>query len=211
MNSTTPSQLTGTFPAAVRRAQSPALARATLVLALLVAAGSLPLAAQEPAVKAAPAPTAAERAKLLAAARQIMTAQKYCAVITVDAQGRAQVRTINPFPPEEDMTVWFATGSQTRKVQELKANPHVVVYYADHQNGTGYVQLAGRAVLVSDRAEIDRRRRAYWAQSFPGDKNLVLVKVVPERLDVINYAAGVNGDRVTWRSPSIELAPQPKP
>ncbi len=207
---TTSSQLTGTSPAAVCRALKSAAGRATLGLGLLVAAASVPLAAQEPATKAAPIP-AAERAKLLAAARQIMTGQKYCAFITVDAEGRPQIRTINPFPPEEDMTVWFATGSQTRKVAELKANPHVAVYYADHQNGTGYVQLTGRAVLVSDKAEIDKHRRGYWAQSFPNDKNLILVKVVPERLDVINYAAGVNGDRVTWRSPSIELTPQPKP
>ncbi len=154
---TTSSQPTGLSPAAVRGIHPSALARATLGLALLVAAGSVPLAAQE--TKAAP-PPAAERAKLLAAARQIMTAQTYCAFITVDAEGRPQVRTINPFPPEEDMTVWFATGVQTRKVAELKANPHVAVYYADHKNATGYVQLSGRAVLVSDKAEIDRHRRA---------------------------------------------------
>ncbi len=184
----------------------------TACAALLLAAALSPGAAQEPkpAEKAAPTaqPSAAERQKLLDAARQIMTAQTYCAFITVDADGRPQVRTVNPFPPEEDMTVWFATGIQTRKVAGIRANPHVAVYYADHKNATGYVQLTGRAVLVSDKAEIERHRRAYWTQAFPGDKNLVLVKVIPERLDVVNYAAGVNGDKVTWRSPSIELGPK---
>ena len=141
----------------------------------------------------------------IAAARQIMGAQQFCAFITLDEKGLPQVRTINPFAPEEDMTVWFATGVQTRKVAEIKANPHVAVYYADHANGTGYVQLSGTAVLVSDKAEIERHRRAYWAQAFPNDRNLVMVKVVPERLDVINYKAGVTGDSVTWRSPSIPL------
>ncbi|HEX9107130.1 MAG TPA: pyridoxamine 5'-phosphate oxidase family protein [Longimicrobiales bacterium] len=180
----------------------------TACAALLLAAALAPVAAQEarPAEKAAPA--APERQKLLDAARQIMTAQTYCAFITADGDGRPQVRTVNPFPPEEDMTVWFATGIQTRKVAEIRANPHVAVYYADHKNATGYVQLSGRAVLVSDKAEIDKRRRGYWAQAFPGDKNLVLVKVIPERLDVVNYAAGVNGDKVTWRAPSIELTPK---
>ncbi len=205
---TTSPRISGRSPAARGSARALTPTRATLVLGLILAAAPLALRAQEPAQQKAAPPAAAERARLIAAARQIMGAQKYCAFITVDAQGLPQVRTINPFPPEEDMTVWFATGSQTRKVAELKANPHVAVYYADHQNGTGYVQLSGRAVLVSDKAEIDRRRRAYWTQSFPGDKNLVLVKVIPERLDVINYAAGVNGDRVTWRSPSIELGPK---
>lgn len=205
---TTEPQVPGLPTAAGRIARRHPFPRVALVLGLVAAAAPLALRAQEPAPQVKAAPAAAEREKLLAAARQIMTAQTYCAFITVDADGRPQVRTINPFPPEADMTVWFATGSQTRKVAELKANPHVAVYYADHKNATGYVQLSGRAVLVSDRAEIDRHRRAYWTQAFPGDRNLVLVKVIPERLDVINYAAGVNGDKVTWRSPSIELTPK---
>lgn len=179
--------------------------------ALALALAPAGLAAQKPAsvapaTKAAPTTSPAERAKLIEAAREIMTAQTYCAFITVDANGRAQVRTVNPFPPEKDLTVWFATGIQTRKVAEIRHNPHVVVYYADHAKPTGYVALAGTAVLVSDKAEIERHRRAYWAQAFPGDKNLVLVKVVPERLDVLNYKAGTKADSVTWRTPSIDLS-----
>jgi len=192
------------------------IAASTACAALLfVAAVMSPAGAQEPRVaqKAAPAataPSAAERARLIAAARQIMTAQQYCAFITVDRDGRPQVRTVNPFPPEEDMTVWFATGVQTRKVQEIKDNPRVALYYADHAKATGYVQLSGKAVLVSDKQEIERHRRAYWTQAFPGDKNLILVKVVPDHLDVINYAAGATGDSITWRSPSIDLVPPKK-
>jgi general stress protein 26 len=161
-----------------------------------------------PAAAAAQAPTpAVQREQLIAAARQIMGAQTYCAFITVDSAGRPQVRTVNPFPPEEDMTVWFATSTLTRKVRQIRANPHVALYYADHAQATGYVQLSGRAELVSDPQEIARHRRAYWQRSFPGDRNLVLVKVVPERLDVLNYAAGTPVDSVTWRTSSIELGP----
>ncbi len=180
-------------------------AKSTPAMVAVLAAGLIPLAARAQETKAAPPPTAEYKAKVIAAAREIMNAQQFCAFITVDQKGLPQVRTINPFPPEEDMTVWFATGVQTRKVAEIKANPHVAVYYADHANGTGYVQLSGTAVLVSDKAEIDRHRRAYWAQAFPNDKNLIMVKVVPERLDVVNYKAGMTADTVTWRSPSIPL------
>jgi general stress protein 26 len=170
-----------------------------------LAAALVPAAARAQETKAAPPPAAEYREKVIAAARQIIGAQQFCAFITLDEKGLPQVRTVNPFAPEEDMTVWFATGVQTRKVAEIKANPHVALYYADHGNGTGYVQISGTAVLVSDKAEIERHRRAYWAQSFPNDKNLIMVKVVPDRLDVINYKAGVTGDSVTWRSPSIPL------
>lgn len=154
--------------------------------------------------KRSPAP---ERAKATAAAREIMTAQTYCALITLDEAGRPQVRTMSPFAPEEDLTVWFATNTRSRKVREIRRDPRVTLYYADHSNGSGYVALAGRAVLVEDMAEIQKRKRAYWDHAFPGLKNLVLVKVVPERLDVLNYKSGPAVSSETWRTPSIELGP----
>jgi general stress protein 26 len=153
-----------------------------------------------------------ERARLIAAAREIMGAQTYCALVTIDETGRPQVRTMNPFPPEEDMTVWFATNTRSRKVREIRRDPRVALYYSDHAKAIGYVQITGHAVLVDDKEEILKRKRAYWDQAFPGLQNLVLVKVVPERLDVLNYEAGVQADPETWRTPSIDLAPAaPRP
>ena len=171
------------------------------------------LAAAAPSQDTPPAgstpPAAVDRAGLLAAAREVMAAQTYCALVTIDETGRPQVRTMNPFPPEEDMTVWFATNTRSRKVREMKRDPRVTLYYSDHENAIGYVALQGRAVLVDDRSEILKRKRAYWDQAFPGLKNLVLIKVVPERLDVLNYKAGTQADPETWRTPSIELVPAP--
>jgi general stress protein 26 len=154
-----------------------------------------------------PSSPADERARLVAAAREIMAAQTYCALVTIDETGRPQVRTMNPFPPEDDMTVWFATNTRSRKVREMRRDPRVALYYSDHAKAIGYVQIAGHAVLIDDRQEILKRKRAYWDQAFPGLQNLVLVKVVPERLDVLNYKAGVQADSETWRTPSIELGP----
>ncbi len=184
------------------------LASAALALAtLIVVAQPGALRAQE--TKAAPAPGdylgGSTREQLIAAAREIMNAQQYCAFITVDKEGRAQVRTVNPFPPDENMVVWFATRDNTRKAQEVRDNPHVVMYYADHSKATGYVALSGRAELVTDKAEIQKRHRAYWDQAFPGQKGLVLVKIVPEHLEVINYKAGTKQDSVTWRAPNFKM------
>ncbi len=149
-----------------------------------------------------PAP---DRARLIAAAREIMGAQTYCALVTLDESGRPQVRTMNPFPPEDDMTVWMATNTASRKVRQIRKDPRVCLYYADHSKATGYVTVTGRAVLVDDMREILKRKREYWDQAFPGLKNLVLIKVVPEQLDVLNYKQGVLNDTVTWRVPSIKL------
>ncbi len=145
------------------------------------------------------------RADLIAAAREIMTAQQYCALITLDEEGRPVARTMNPFPPEDDMTVWIATSTLTRKVQQIRHDPRVTLYYADHSKATGFVAISGHAVLVDDRAEMIKRKRAYWDQAFPGFKNLVLIKVIPERMDVLNYKAGALNDPVTWRTPSAEF------
>ncbi len=152
-------------------------------------------------------PPVQDRAKLIAAAREIIQAQTYCALITIDQDGRPQVRTMNPFPPEEDMTVWIATSTKTRKVQQMRRDPRVCLYYADHSKATGYVAITGKAVLVDDMNEILKRKRAYWDQAFPGLKNLVLIKVIPEQIDVLNYKQGVVADTVTWRTPSIDLGP----
>lgn len=64
-------------------------------------------------------PQAPDRGKLIAAAREIMQAQTYCALITIGENGRPQVRTMNPFPPDENLVVWFATNTNSRKVQEI--------------------------------------------------------------------------------------------
>jgi hypothetical protein len=50
-----------------------------------------------------------------------------------------------------------------------------------------------------------KRKRAYWDSAFPGFKNLVLIKVVPGRIDVLNYNRGALGDPETWRTPSIDF------
>jgi general stress protein 26 len=158
----------------------------------------------------APAEEAAkprDKAALVAAAREIMAAQTYCALVTIDETGRPSVRTMNPFPPEEDMTVWMATNTNSRKVEHIKRDPRVTLYYANHGTAIGEVALVGRAELTADPAEIQKRKRAYWDQAFPGLKNLTLIKVVPERLEVVNYKAGLNNDPATFRAPSVELGP----
>lgn len=161
-----------------------------------------------PAFAQAPAsPSKPDKATVLAAAREIMAAQTYCALVTIDATGRPQVRTMNPFPPDEDMVVWMATNTNSRKVAQIRKDPRVALYYADHKTAIGEVAINGRAELVDDMKEILARKRAYWDQAFPGLKNLTLIKVVPERVEVVNYKAGLNGDPATFQAPAVELGP----
>ena len=90
-------------------------------------------------------------------------------------------------------------------MQEIKNNPRVCLYYADHGQATGYVAITGNAVLVDDMEEKFKRKRDYWSQAFPDWKYLILVKVIPEKLEIINYKHGMLNDPITWSPPSIEF------
>ena len=148
-----------------------------------------------------------DRAAVIAAARERMATQKYCALVTLDETGRPSVRTMNPFPPDEDMSVWFATKDVTRKIKEITRDPRVTVYYSDHAQAAGYVTITGRAELITDMAVIKARWRDYWTKAFPDPRSIVLIKVVPEKLEVLYYTKGMQGDSVTWRPPSVEVTP----
>ncbi|NJK87603.1 MAG: pyridoxamine 5'-phosphate oxidase family protein [Bacteroidales bacterium] len=69
------------------------------------------------------------RDTLILAAREIIQSTHFCALITIE-KGQPHVRTMNPFPLEEDMVIWFATSRNSRKVKEIKKKPNVTVYYA---------------------------------------------------------------------------------
>jgi general stress protein 26 len=149
-----------------------------------------------------------ERDSLIAAAKEIIASQTYCALATIDSSGYPDVRTMNPFPPDDDMSVWMATNTRSLKVREIRKNPKVSLYYADHSKATGNVTITGTAVLVSDTMEIQKRKREYWKQAFPDWKYLVLIKVIPERMEVLNYKRGKYNDPVTWATQIVEF---PKP
>jgi len=171
----------------------------------VILAAALMLAIPSPVAGQDKPQTPPDPAKVLAAAREIMGAQQYCGLITLDAAGLPQIRTMNPFPPDEGMVVWMATNTRSRKVEEIRKDPRVSLYYADHANAIGYVALTGKAVLVDDMKEVLKRKRAYWDSAFPGLKNIVLIKVIPERIDVINYKQKLAGDPATWRTASIPV------
>ena len=140
---------------------------------------------------------------LLLAAREIIRSAPFCALATIDSAGQPQVRTMNPFPVEDEMVIWFATGRTSRKVTEIKNNPKVSVYFADHSSAKGYVAINGTAEILDDKELLVKMKRAYW-EGIPNWQDIfVLIKITPVTIDVINYAHGISGDPKTSRSPTI--------
>ena len=141
--------------------------------------------------------------KLLSVAKDIMISAKTCALITLDSEGRPRVRVMDPFIPENDFTVWFGTNPKTRKVEQIKNNPKVTLYYLE-PNGSGYVMLHGLATLVNDQAEKDKRWKAEWEAFYPNKQDdYLLIKISPQWLEVISYSHGILGDPDTWEPPKV--------
>jgi general stress protein 26 len=164
---------------------------------LLLAAG-LAVCGRSAAAQATPI-----RMDLPTAARSIVDAAVYATFITIDQGGQPQARTVQPVAPDSNWVVWFATNPRTRKVAELRANPRATMHYFDRAR-LSYVTLSGRATLVTDLAQ----KRAHWNPAWTPfyadqDTSVVLVRMVPDRIEVVSAKLGVTGDSATWRPPSF--------
>ena len=156
--------------------------------------------------QASPAPTPG-RAAILKAAREVMVKARYCDLVTIGPGGQPQARPVDPFPPEDGLTVWIATNPLTRKVKEIRDDARVTLMYLDPA-GDGYVTVIGQATLVSDPAEKARRWKddwlAFYKDKYRGD-DYVLIRVRPRRLEIVSYADKLLNDPVTWRPISVEF------
>jgi general stress protein 26 len=159
-----------------------------------------------PGVRAQESQKPLSRAELIATAREIITAARFCALITQDSSGRPQVRTVDPFSPDENMVIWLATNPRTRKVAQIRRNPRVTLYYIDPE-AQAYVTISGIARLVNDPKEKAKRWKDEWKVFYPDrDKDYLLIVVKPEKLEVINVKKGITGDPNTWKPPSVSFA-----
>ena len=162
------------------------------------------LAALTPAIRGqAKQPPRLDRESLIATAREIMKTARYCALITLDSAGRPHARTMDPFPPDEQMIVWLGTNSKSRKVAEIRRNHRVTLYYFDRED-QAYVTISGRARVVQDPKEKAKHWKDEWKDFYPDrERNYLLIAVIPEKLEVISQKQGIIGNSVTWTPPAV--------
>ena len=145
----------------------------------------------------------ASKSKLTQAAREIISAAGTCALITLDENDLPMVRTMDPFLPEDDFTIWFGTNARSRKVNQIKNNPNVTIYYLDSDT-SGYVVMHGKAKIVGDQKEKDKRWKAEWDAFYPNKtEDYRLIEVTPMWMEVLSYSRGIFGDPGTWEAPVV--------
>jgi len=145
------------------------------------------------------------KAELIAAAREIISTARYCALITQSANGRAHARTMDPFPPDENLVIWFGTNPKSRKVAEIRRHRRVTLYYFD-RDSPAYVTITGLARLVNDPAEKARHWKDEW-KAFYADrkKGYLLIAVTPQELEIVNEKKGIVGDADLWTPPAVRF------
>lgn len=177
------------------------IAMAAAVAGLI--ASAVAVRADQAASKTAP------RSEAIAAARTIMAASRYATLITLDGTGHPQSRIVDPFAPEDDLTIWVATNSRSRKVEQIAADARVTMTWFDAA-GQSYVTLLGTAQAVRDPAEKARRWKPEW-EKFYRDRNrgedYLLIRVTPRRLEVVSERLGMVNDPATWRPVVVDLTP----
>lgn len=155
-----------------------------------------------PGLSAQEAPS---RETLLAAAEEIMEAARFCGLVTFDKSGNTSVRMMDPFPPDEDGSIWMGTNRETRKVREIEGDPRVTLYYHSPEH-VGYVAVYGTARLVDDPQEKASRWKDEWEGLYPDrEAKYLLIQVIPDRMEVINYSRAIQGDPEDWEPASVDF------
>ena len=92
---------------------------------------------------------------------------------------------------EFDGDLWFFTGAQTPKVDEIGINSRINVGYADPERNR-YVSISGRASLVRDPA----RAKSLWTPTLgawfpngPDDPDVTLIRIVVEQAEYWDVAS----------------------
>jgi general stress protein 26 len=145
------------------------------------------------------------RDTIILAAHEIINETTYCGLVTIDSLGQPQIRTMNPFPVKDDFVIWFATSRTSRKVREIKNNPKVCVYFANHFNAKGYVNINGSASVIDNRELLIQMKRDYWNGIQGWQDKFVLIKIIPKSIEIINYKHGLNNDPNTFKAPIISF------
>ena len=143
----------------------------------------------------------------MAAARDVIEKAVYCTFITIGEDGQPQARIVDPTVPDAGFTIWIGTNPLTRKMSQIRRDARVTLS-CFHGASSSYVTLMGRAALVADVAEKERRWKASWAPFYPNGPrsgDFALIRLTPTRLEIVSDSRGMAADAKTWLPVAIDF------
>ena len=131
--------------------------------------------------------------QLLTVAKDAILSTYYCFLITISESGVPNARLMQPYEPEDDLTVFLGSSPQSRKVSELQGNNRAsLAYHSLRENA--YVTMIGTASIENDVATRQKYWRDEWKIFFPGGPlsgDYTLVRFAPCRIEVMNLARNI--------------------
>ncbi len=110
---------------------------------------------------------------------------KFAMLTTIDEEGDLHSRPMATQQTDFDGDLWFFTGRDTAKIDEVNQRNKVNVSYADPEDNR-YVSVSGLAYLVNDRSKAKELWNPAYKAWFPGgldDPNLCLLRVEVDKAE----------------------------
>jgi len=144
-----------------------------------------------------------EEAKIKTVALEIINSAATCSLITIDGEGFPTARMMQTLPTEGDFLIWLATKPNTKKIDQIKQNAKVSLYYTDDQS-TGYVCLKGKAVLIDDAQAKKTHWKEGWQAFYPNPEvDMILIKIIPISMEVVSYSQGIISIEEDWSAKRV--------
>jgi len=125
----------------------------------------------------------------------------WCAVATV-AGKEPRVRIVHP--TWDGQVLWFATGPQSPKAKQMRANPAVDVQYQVAPPDFIHVLVRGKAELCTSSADRHHAWKAIdydltqFGSTGPDDPNFGPVRITPTRVELSEMFGSMN--KKVWRA-----------
>lgn len=110
---------------------------------------------------------------------------KIAMLATVERDGSLHSRPMASANKDFDGTLWFMTREHSLKIDEIEANPKVLLAYA-HAPAQNYVSITGTARVVRDTAKIKElwsEADRVWFPKGPDDPEIALLAVEVEEAE----------------------------
>ncbi|MBS1803209.1 MAG: pyridoxamine 5'-phosphate oxidase family protein [Acidobacteria bacterium] len=112
---------------------------------------------------------------------ELISEIRFAMLTTAAEDGTFDSRPMATQNKEFDGVLWFLTAQDSRKVDEIAADTHVGLMYADPKNQS-YVTIKGRANVSRDQAKIHELWNPMYKAWFPGGEDDPQIRVL--RVDV---------------------------